>query len=110
MAAGTQVKNDVLFTSTVTSTEATGLPFCSFQEKVLKEEFYLQFKNTYYRELEDKYYLAENRRKSSCSDDSWPAIVNIYIGFRGLQSSFQHSFNLFYIFAIRICIPTSQVR
>lgn len=49
--------------------------------------------------LKDKYCLVERRRKSSCSSDSWSITINIYINFCGLQSTFQCSFNLFYIFA-----------
>lgn len=56
-------------------------------------------------ELEDKYYLAERRRKSSCGNDSWPVTVNIYINFWSLQSPFQCSFNLFYIFANVFVFP-----
>lgn len=42
-------------------------------------------------------YMAEGRRKSSCSHDSWPVIVNIFVGFWGLRSTSQHSFGSFCI-------------
>lgn len=59
-------------------TEAPGLPFCPFPNKEFMECLFTT--KTYIYGIAE-YNLAERRRKSSCRNDSWLVIVNIYIGF-----------------------------